>query len=265
MAYYTIIPNNTGTPSNPGFMQNVVALANVMGKGINSSIYKDAAAQNSLIPEYDVDSESGDVKTSYKSPYLVNRGIFAPGAPGNPDGKPSAPQKTSQIIQDALAQAAVKNAQDQVPSGEDTSQPGWSLSDGQAPSNTAPQDGPLPTDHSQIFQDALMQQANQNPLMAKSLGVAPSNPKPQKETLDSAIADAQSGNQTWAEVINKYPTKIKQIQQAKKGLSAYQAATAAQPTQAASTPATKGPVPAGATQYSPSLNKYYDAQGNEVS
>lgn len=264
MAYYTIIPNTQGYVSDPGFMQNITALANTMGKGINSAVYKDAAAKNGLVPEYDVDQNTGDTKISYKSPELINRGFYSAGAPGNPAGKPTQ-QNFSKIIQDAIAQNAVKNATAEVPPGEDLSQAGWSLDAGQEPSMTTSQTGDLPTDHSQIFQDALMKQANDSPLVAKSIGVPTSTMSSKKETLDTAIADAQAGTKTWAEVINQYPTKIKQIQQAKRGLAAANAADNSTPATVSDQGSPKTGSPAGAVYFSPSQNKYYDAQGNEVS
>jgi hypothetical protein len=276
MAYYQVIgANDTGKLQGGDLMANIAALGNAMGKNINSQVIQQAAANNGLIPEYNTDQATGDIQTSYKSPALVARNYYAPGAPGNPTGKPGSPERTSQAIQDALAQTAADNASKTAASyapGVDASA-GWSLDPANAPSNVAPAGPGLPTDPSQIFQSALLQQANQNPIVAKSLGLSISGTKAPKENLDSAISDAQTGNQTWADVINKYPTKIKEIQQARRSLASVNAPAASAPSpadastaptvaaaQSAATPA----MPAGAAYYSASTGKYYDANKNEI-
>lgn len=235
MAYY-VLQGKGGMDYNPGFMQNVSALGNAMGKNINSKVFSDAAASQGLIPEYDIDQSTGDVKTSYKSPQLINRGFYSPGAPGNPSGKPGqSNQSVTKALQDAIAQNAIKNAQDETanypeqlkgspagaPSGT-IQQADGTLVDpegkqvGEAPLGQAFEPKP---DQNKIFQEALMQQANDNPLVNKSLGLPGAKAPGKKQTLDSDIAEAQAGKQTWADVIHKYPTKIKQIQQARRGLS----------------------------------------------
>lgn len=233
MAYYQIVGNNQGYVSDPGFMQNVVALGNTMGKSLNAQIFKDAAAQNSLVPETEVDSD-GNTKIQYKSPQLINRGFYSAGAPGNPNGKPATPGKgagsVAQTIKDMLAKSAVDNAaketasygpelgggvglgpgQKQMPDGSIVDQNGNQVGEGQ-PGMQNPQ--PIGPDPSSVFQAALEKQAAENPSIAKATGL-PTH-KTGKETLDTSISDAQSGKKTWAEVYRQYPTKIAQIQKAR--------------------------------------------------
>lgn len=299
MAYYQVLNTDQGNKYDPGFMQNVNAVTSVLGKQLNKNVFQDAAQQNGLVPEYQIDS-NGNTQINYKSPALVNRGYYTAGAPGNVDGKPAAPESLSKSIQDMLAGEAVANATKEAQSAGPGLADNLTLSadPSAAPSDTAPQGKTFAQaqsmDPTSVFQSALMQQASSNPLIAKSLGGAaiPKTPGSKKETVDEAITDASAGNRTFADVYRQFPTKIKQIQAARAAmanlnLSADPKAAAAaainpDPTAPpASTAPSSAPAPAatpaqpaadgsitngpnGAKYYSPSTKKYYDAQGNQL-
>lgn len=224
MAYYQVLNTDQGNKYNPGFMQNVNAVTSVLGKQLNKNVFQDAAAANGLVPEYQIDS-NGNTQISYKSPQLINRGFYTAGAPGNPTGKPTQekPQSVAKAVQDMLAGQAVSNATTEAKSygpgladnlslGQDD---GSNSPDGVSTADTFSQR--QAQDPTQIFQAALAKQAASNPIVAKSLGVAPvpARPGSKHETVDQAIMDASAGNRTFADVYRQFPTKIKQIQQAR--------------------------------------------------
>lgn len=255
MAYYQIISNNQGSVANPGFMQNVTALGKSLGQGVSSAVFNDAAKQNGLIPEMELDSD-GNTKINYRSPQLVNRGFYTAGAPGNPTGAPkeAKPEKLSDSIKDMLAEQAIKNAGKETadygpelggavgPAPGAVQQPDGSFKDAQGNDVGEAQMGakfpqPIGPDPSSVFNSALMKQTT-SPQIAKSMGLpVTKTAKNSKQTVDEAIQDAQAGQKTWADVYRQFPTKIQMIQKARNALTNMQDDSGNQSGPAASAPA----------------------------
>lgn len=188
MAYY-VLENKQGYTSDPGFMQNITALSDALGKKLNKDVYKDAADKNGLIPEYKVDDE-GKATTEYKSPALVSQ-YYKQGAPGNPKtNKDADPNNLSKSIQAMIAKQASDEAMKQagsmqvdggpagVPRGTIQNADG-SLQgpDGNSIGEVAPGTAFSPVnDPQKVYLDAIQQQAKDNPAVAKSLKLpAPSS------------------------------------------------------------------------------------------